>query len=186
MPDDRDDKADHLDGGRSLAAFAREEVSGRYWSIIDIGADGSITPGLPGFVVRLGADAPPLPPGPTPSPAFVAAIAALRTGRRRLLAEGDHTLGNAKVAVPLGLLRGKYRIHAPRAEAAAYLREVDPYNKEVGPIYYRPVFAPAEEQQPVIGHQAPAGEGKPPPAAGARKARKKTAAPKAAETPRVV
>jgi hypothetical protein len=72
-------------------------------------------------------------------------IAAIRTDMVPLRADGDQTVNFAEVDVPLGLLRGRWRLHASR-DGEEWVRSINPLGREVvEPTYYRPRFAAAKK-----------------------------------------
>jgi hypothetical protein len=143
-----DDEFAHL-YNRSLTSFAREVVGRSEWDTIDVGANGGISlyhhrrdslriwgnGGRP-------SDSPDEPP---PARALVDVIAAIRAGRVRLLADSDRTMGFAEVVVPLGLLRGRWRVRIT-PDGVEWVRSINPSGREVvEPTYLRPRFVPVEQ-----------------------------------------
>ena len=87
--------------GRLLVPFVREEASNLNWDLIFVSA-GSVS--LDSLVELMAGGGYPNPnPKPMPSAPCLAAIEAVRTGRLRLLADGDHTLVGSVIDVALVL-----------------------------------------------------------------------------------
>jgi hypothetical protein len=121
--------------GQSLVAFAQQETGTVGWGRFGVFADGSLYFQPQAFVS--------LPPAPGPGSVFLAVLSAIREGKVRLLADGDDTLGFTEAFVPLGLLRGDWCVYADKGRDP--LHATDPWGTQVGPIYFRPRFAPPEQ-----------------------------------------